>query len=500
LSLDEVIERMLAARPDLTREEVERLIRERASRAGAISMLSAALEVARELGVEINAGFEQGIPINHLVSGLSDVTVTGRVMRIWRVRKFKRRDGSEGKMASLVIADDTGEVRVVLWDDKAELVEAGVLEVGQVIRIAHGYTREGLGGRIELHVGARGVIQISPPGVEEDEFPSPFPEPVEISSLRPGMGVASVEGFISAMREPRTFRRSDGSEGKVLRLTLSDDTGSVACVLWDSAAEACEGLEVGMRLRLLGARVRESLTGEVELHVEQENQVEVLPGKAEELPGGLTKVADLRPGQYGVNLVAKVLRVGGARDVRTGRVATLVVADDTGSVRVDLWDGKAELASQVRPGDVLLIRNAYTRERRGALVLNVGKMGSVELNPEGLEVEAPAVTEAEIKPLGEIEEPGGPYTVEVVIETAPELREVITSSGERVAVASTQVSDPTGQMRLSLWRDLADRLMALPVGTKIRVHRVWAREGPFGLELTSGVDTFLEVVEGPGGS
>ena len=46
MSLDEVIERILAVRPDLTREEVERLIRERASRAGAISMLSAALELS----------------------------------------------------------------------------------------------------------------------------------------------------------------------------------------------------------------------------------------------------------------------------------------------------------------------------------------------------------------------------------------------------------------------------------------------------------------------
>ena len=167
---------------------------------------------------------------------------------------------------------------------------------------------------------------------------------------------------------------------------------------------------------------------------------------------------------------------------------------------MDLWDEKAELASRVRPGDVLVVRNAYVRERRGTIILNVGKAGSVELNPEGVEVEVPSLTEAELKALGEIEGEGGPYTVEVVIETAPELREVVTSRGERVAVASTRVSDGTGEMRLSVWRDLADQLVALPVGTRIRVHNVWAKEGPFGLELTSGVDSFIEVVEEPGGS
>ena len=501
MRLEDVVKRILEARPDLTREEVLRLIEQRASEERAVSMLSVALSVARDLGVEVNVDFDISTPIERLVPGLSDVTVTGRIMRIWRPKTFRRRDGSTGKMASLILADETGEVRVVLWDEKAELVEVGELQVGQVVRIAHGYTREGLAGRRELHVGSRAVVQVSPPGVDESRFPSPFPEPVEIGSIGPEDRVASVEGVITAMREPRTFRRADGSEGRVLRLRLSDGTGSVVCVLWDEAADACEHLRPGARVRLLGARVRESLAGQLELHVERANQVEVVSEELEAPgPEELVKVADLAPGQFGVNLAVRVLRVGGVREVRTGHVATLVVADETGSVRLDLWDEKAELVSQVRPGDVLLLRNAYTRERRGTLVLNVGKMGSVELNPEGLEVEMPPVLEAEITPLGQISGPGGPYTVEVVIETAPELREVITSSGEQVAVASAQVSDETGEMRLSLWRDLADQLITLPVGARVRIHNVWAREGPFGLELTSGVDTFLEVVEGPGGS
>ena len=501
MDLEEVIDKILSQRPELSREEVLRMIEERASRSGAmVSMLSAALSLARELGVDLDLKFEPGTPIKNLVTGLSDVTITGRVMSLRRVRRFRRKNGSVGKMASMVVSDGTGSIRVVLWDEKADLVESGELEVGQVVQVAHGYTREGLGGQVELHVGARGVVTVNPPGVDESKFPSPFPEPVKIGQVGPEDRLVSVEGFISSMRPPTRFRRPDGSEGKVLRLVLADETGSVTCVLWDDAADACEGLEVGSRLRLLGAKVRESLTGQVELHVERAGQVEVLPGRAEVPIGGMAKVADLRPGQSGVNVLVKVLRVGGIRELRTGRVATLVVADETGSIRLDLWDEKADLAGQIRPGDLLLLRNAYVRERRGALVLSLGKMGSLELNPEGLELEVPSVTEAELRPLKDITSEGGPYTVEVVIETAPELREVVTSRGEKVSVASTRVSDGTGEMRLSVWRDLADQLVALPVGTKIRVHNVWAKEGPFGLELTSGVDSFIEVVEEPGGS
>ncbi|HDJ26122.1 MAG TPA: hypothetical protein ENF34_02275 [Candidatus Bathyarchaeota archaeon] len=497
MALDEVVERILAAEPGLKREELIRVIQERA-RALGVSMLRAALEVARELGVDVEGSTDVGIPIRDLVSGLSDVTVTGRIMRLWGVREFRRRDGSLGKMASLRLADGTGSVRVVLWDEKAELVRDGTLEIGQVIRIAHARTREGLRGAVEVHVGPKATIEVGPAGVDESAFPSPFPEPVEIGSVSPGSLVVSVEGFVSAMRGPTTFRRPDGSSGKVLRVRLSDGTGSITAVLWDGAADACEGVEAGVKIRLLGARVKETLTGELELHADREVQVEVLPERAEIKREELKSISELQPGQSGVDVLVKVLRVGSVRPVRTGKVATLVVADETGAIRLDLWDDKADVASQLRPGDVLLLRNAYVRERRGELVLNVGRLGSLELNPEGLDVEVPSVTEAVLKPLGEIKEPGGPFTVEVVIETAPEMREVVTSSGEAVSVASAQVSDETGQMRLSAWRDLAEQLVSLPVGTKIRVHNVRAREGPFGLELTTGVASFIEVVEEPG--
>ncbi|RLI37862.1 hypothetical protein DRO60_04110, partial [Candidatus Bathyarchaeota archaeon] len=179
MDLEEIINRILDARPELSREEVLRMIEERAYSLGpAVSMLSAALSLAEEMGIELDVKFELGTPIGGLVSGLSDVTVTGRVMRVWPVRRFRRRDGSTGKMASFILADKTGSVRVVLWDDKAELVEEGLIEEGQVVRVAHGYTREGLRGTVELHVGPKATVQINPPGVDESDYPSPFPEPV----------------------------------------------------------------------------------------------------------------------------------------------------------------------------------------------------------------------------------------------------------------------------------------------------------------------------------
>ena len=52
-----------------------------------------------------------------------------------------------------MIADKEGILRVVLWNEKAELVEKGELKAGQAVRLLHGYTREDRYGKTELHLG-----------------------------------------------------------------------------------------------------------------------------------------------------------------------------------------------------------------------------------------------------------------------------------------------------------------------------------------------------------
>jgi hypothetical protein len=56
-------------------------------------------------------------------------------------------------------------LRVVLWDNKVDLIEKAKIQREQKIRISHGYVREGLDGKPELHVGQRGSIKV----IEEPE-------------------------------------------------------------------------------------------------------------------------------------------------------------------------------------------------------------------------------------------------------------------------------------------------------------------------------------------
>ncbi|MBS7628881.1 replication factor A, partial [Candidatus Bathyarchaeota archaeon] len=56
-----------------------------------------------------------GVKIGDLVSGLNDVTLTGVVIGQWPIREFRKQNGTIGKLLKLILGDDTGTIRCVLW-------------------------------------------------------------------------------------------------------------------------------------------------------------------------------------------------------------------------------------------------------------------------------------------------------------------------------------------------------------------------------------------------
>ncbi len=162
MSLEEIVERILSSRSDLNRKEVLEMIEKKKMGVGDfLADETAARIVASELGVESGKKpLRLEIQIQDLVSGLNDVTVGGQVVAVYPSKTFTRRDWTEGKLASLLVSDKSGTLRVVLWDDKVDLVENGKIQREQNIRISHGYVREGWSGNLELHVGNRGNIEV----------------------------------------------------------------------------------------------------------------------------------------------------------------------------------------------------------------------------------------------------------------------------------------------------------------------------------------------------
>jgi replication factor A1 len=93
-------------------------------------------------------------------------------------------------------------------------------------------------------------------------------------------------------------------------------------------------------------------------------------------------IKDLRDGAKRVDIAAKVVEKGDAREVKsrfneaTYRIVDAVVADETGSIKLTLWNEQIE---QVNVGDNIKIENGYVTSFKGEIQLNVGKFGKLTI-------------------------------------------------------------------------------------------------------------------------
>ena len=83
-----------------------------------------------------------------------------------------------------------------------------------------------------------------------------------------------------------------------------------------------------------------------------------------------------------VSIEAKVVEKTETREVtsryknETYNVATAMIADDTGTIKLTLWN---EQINQVNVENKVKIENGYVSSFRGELQLNVGKFGSLSV-------------------------------------------------------------------------------------------------------------------------
>ncbi|MBN2335033.1 hypothetical protein JXL21_05695 [Candidatus Bathyarchaeota archaeon] len=499
MSTDEIIKRILKLKPTLTEEAVQKMIdEERAKAAGLLTEEAAAHLVASNLGIN-GAGekIDAKLKIGDLTAGLSDVSLSGRVIYVFPSRSFDRDNQRKGKVLNMIIGDKTGTVTIVFWDEKADHVEASKLGPGKLIRILHGYSRERRG-NIEVNMGNRGQVVLEPMGIVDEDYPpvdSFFVTPAAVFSE----GTIHLQGVVMDSFPANTFSRQDGSEGKVSRLVLEEGGARINLVLWDDRVDEFSGLERGTLIRVIAGNVRTGNQGSPEVHVGWGTQIIVVKKgvkPAEPVPYW-TKIGDLKEGIGSVNVAALVTQVGEQRefvrrDGTEGRVVSVLLEDETGTVRLSLWDGDVDLTEQMEEGSTVVVENGYTRAGYGGIDLNAGRNGRVHINPEDLKVELPEI-ERTITRVIDLREGQKNVTVRGQLLDDPVQRDIETVRGP-ATVTNFRIDDGTGEARVSLWRDHAEKAMDLTAGADVRLEYMNVREPFDGLiQVSSGAFTKIVI-------
>ncbi|MDV0444376.1 hypothetical protein [Methanorbis rubei] len=330
---------------------------------GAVDEVCAAMLVVEELGrshIRIGA-------IKSTTTAL--VSFFGKILEVTPPREFSReggggREGEEaepGLVASMILGDPTGTVKMTLWDAQAAAVSE--LEVGSVVEVI---AKPRSGYRNEVTCAALRPSQVR---IVETKRP-PKSEAMTVP-------LAAKILFIAPVRE---IPRRDGSMSELLEIIVGDSSGTARIITW--SPELFEELEEGMSVSFAGLTRKEE--EDVVEYVAGDNvvitphaDISVLSCDAGDVVEGQTSVVT------GVALSASQVRTFVTRRGNESRVKNIRLGSEKGTsfVNVACWNEAADAA--VVAGDLLEVINAQAKlNKYGEIELSIGR-GSVLRGREG---------------------------------------------------------------------------------------------------------------------
>lgn len=353
---ENLLNRILAKNPDLPREELLSMVeRKKQESHGLLSDEGAVRLLAQQLaglsGESLNISDQR---ISSVQAGLSDATISGEILSISQLREFQRSDGSLGKLVKVKLKDGSGQITCVLWDSTAEVVEKERLAAGSKLRLVHGYTRLGLAGEVEFHLGSRSSIEIL------NKNPA--------TGLSFSSGVAAESSSISPSPEIvrvriRKLQKSRGENGPAWALCENEE-GLTVAKFWDDNMETVLSMGEGSVITIKNPWITER-NGMVYLNAGARSSITKELVDIESPPP--VTIASIKPGPKLYTTRGVVVERSDPREIETRegrrtRVSNIRVEDGTGKIRVALWDNHAQIVESLRMGDAIRLTGIKARE------------------------------------------------------------------------------------------------------------------------------------------
>ena len=417
------------------------------------------------------------------------VNIIARIIRIPTIRSYEK-NGKEGKVASLELQDDSGQISYTLWNKNVELIDDLKLEDGDTVKILQAQARErpNRDGENEIsltHWDGR-IIKgdYDVPEIQQEFLP--------IGDLSEQRDV-SIIGVVSRLQDIRVFtRKTDNTEGKLRNFDVRDSTGEIRVTVWGDDTNIA--INKGDFIKVIGGDVRydQYTQSQYSMNTNFNTQITVNPEnlsieKLDELDGIRNELHPVSIGQIQfdydedgveIDIIGRILSLEDPRefqrdDSTVGIVRSALFADESGKVRLSFWNEKAE--GDYAVGEAYRIENARTRLGMYSVDLNIGggsriirlseEQASAMFIPELATLEKAIYDYKKIEDLDEDEE--DTVIIGRVIELN-EIRNFDRDNGDTGSVRNIEIADDTGSIRVVLWDK--DANMDLEMGQPLKLQ------------------------------
>ena len=445
--------------------------------------------------------FDTEIPktIAEVEPGNQGFSVIARVMAISNPKIFTTRKGDSGKLANMQIADNTGEVRLVLWTENIKHLKH--ITEGDIVEVSDIDCRDGFRGGKEFQLRPRSLLRTIDESSENypkniDDFPVYEENIISISDIVPDETV-SIIGRLIRVPAPHTYE-SNGKKGKVTSLEIQDSTGKISYTLWNNDVKLVNSLDLkeGDIVKILNEQSRErngelslshwdgrilKVEGDFDIPEYEENIVKI---------GGVQEIKD-------ATLIGIVTKIQDTiqfdrQDGTKGYVKSIEITDDTGSIRVTLWGDDTKL--KVSKGDILKVIGGnieYDDYATSGYRVNTNWNTELRVNPEenedlaaGLNEIASKLGPITITEVQDLEVDGEEVDVIGRLVTLYDSHSFQRDDGSTGFVRSGDIADSTGKVRISFWDEKADGDYG--IGKAYLVENARTRLGLYEVELNVG--------------
>ena len=222
LSYETIISRIVET-GKISKQELEDKINQKLrDLQGIITKEGAAHIIANSLDIKFFDAEPKTFKIGKLHEGLNSVTLVGKVISLYGIRTFQKKN-QERRVANLLIGDETGTTRAVIWDEKI-IEEIPKIKEGDIIKVLNSQTRNN-NNNIEIHLGNKAELIINPENESIGEIKlTPQSKRKEIKDLNEKES-AEVYGTIVQIFESRYYNSCPVCNKKVL-----EQDGKFSCM------------------------------------------------------------------------------------------------------------------------------------------------------------------------------------------------------------------------------------------------------------------------------
>lgn len=394
-TIQKIIEKTGRARNDikkLIQEQIEEL-------SGLIDEEGAIVIVAKNLGIDLKSNQEAAnMEVDQKIDDLKprmNTNAVGRIVEIEDIRKFNKKDGSQGVLLPFIIEDSSNMIRCLAWgENHAQILQENGFSSGEIVRIVNGFVKEGRTGALEIHVGGKSRIQLQPDNVDYKLIPDAKNQtklsitPLNKISLK--MPYVNIEGIVSSLFPAKEFSRKDGSKGKRASIALSENENNVFITFWGDHCQKMDEIVEGQTVQITrltpkpnykdNSKIDLTATSNSTIVIQNGGNISSSSGVPTRQLDQIINIQELNSkGGFG-SIEGKIqdiddIKTINLRDGSQKNILKFVLADKTDAIRINVWGEKIP-ETPLKVGDVLKVEslmakiNSYSNQMEATLTRN----------------------------------------------------------------------------------------------------------------------------------